>query len=54
MTLRKRVGAFSDEELRILLVEAGALKVTGENETELWYLKEREGERKNSVKNGYS
>lgn len=54
VTLRKRVGAYSDEELRILLTEVGALKSQSKEGEELWYLKERDHERKNPTKKGYS
>lgn len=54
ITLRKRVGAYSDDELRILLTEVGALKSLRDDGIELWYLKERNKERKNPSKEGYS
>ncbi len=53
-TLRKRVGAYSDEELRILLTEVGALKVQSDNGDELWYLRKRNNERNKPSKKGYS
>lgn len=54
VTIRKRVGAYSDEELRLFLIEIGALKVTSVEGIEFWYLKERNEERKNPTKEGYS
>jgi hypothetical protein len=54
VTLRKRVGAYSDAELRILLTEVGAIKTQSTDGTEYWYLKERDHERKNPTKKGYS
>lgn len=54
VTLRKRVGAYSDDELRILLTEVGAIKTQSADGTELWYLKERDQERKNPSTPGYS
>lgn len=53
-TLRKRIGAYSDEELRILLTEVGAIKSQSKDGTEFWYLKEREHERKNAIAKGYA
>ena len=47
-TLTKRVGGFSDDEIRLLLHEIGAKKVIRpEDYSEWWYLKEREQERVN-------
>ena len=54
LTIRKRVGAYSDDELRILLTEVGGLKSQSTDGTELWYLKERDSERKNPIKKGFS
>lgn len=54
VTLRKRIGAYSDDELRILLTEVGAIKSQSKDGTEFWYLKERESERKNAIKKGYA
>ncbi|MFY0604099.1 MAG: hypothetical protein JXQ93_09120 [Flavobacteriaceae bacterium] len=54
VTIRKRVGAYSDDDLRILLIEVGALKSQSKDGTELWYLKERDQERNNPTKKGYS
>lgn len=54
ITLRKRIGAYSDDELRIFLVEVGALTSKSYNGEELWYLKERNSERNNPSKEGYS
>lgn len=54
-TIRKRVGAFSDEKLRLFLVEVvGGIKILGnKNGLEYWYLKSREVERPNSTPEGY-
>ncbi|MDT7832139.1 hypothetical protein RQM59_07085 [Flavobacteriaceae bacterium S356] len=54
VTLRKRIGAYSDDDLRILLTEVGAIKSQAKDGTELWYLKERNDERKNAIKKGYN
>lgn len=54
ITLRKRIGAYSDDELRILLAEVGALKVEAKSGEERWYLKERNDERVNPAREGYS
>lgn len=54
-TIRKRIGAFNDDELRVLLTEVGGVKVESKtNKEEYWYLKERNNERKNPTKDGYS
>ena len=42
--IRKRIGGYTDDELRQLLHEVGAKK-TSNQQNELWYLKERENER---------
>lgn len=52
-TIRKRIGAFNDDELRVLLIEIGGIKVESKG-VEYWYLKERNDERKNPSKEGYS
>jgi len=39
--IRKRIGGFDDEELRKLLVRAGAVRFEGENSKELWGLIQR-------------
>jgi hypothetical protein len=39
--IKRRVGGFADEQLRQLLVRAGALSFQGEGGKELWGLKER-------------
>lgn len=54
VTLRKRIGAYSDDDLRILLTEVGAIKSQSKDGTEFWYLKEREHERKNAIEKGYA
>lgn len=54
VTLRKRIGAYSDDELRILLTEVGAIKTQSSDGIEFWYLKEREQERSKPSKPGYS
>ena len=53
-TLEKRIGAYQGEELRRLLIEVGALRTQSQSGEEFWYLKEREQERKNPKKEGYS
>jgi len=53
-TIRKRIGAYSDEELRLILIEVGGIKVKSKNGEEIWYLKERNNDRKNPSKEGYS
>lgn len=52
-TIRKRIGAFSDDELRVLLVEIGGKKSQNKKGKETWYLKTRETERQNSINKGY-
>lgn len=52
-TIKKRIGAFSDEELRLLLIEVGAKKSENTKGEETWYLKSREAERPNSIKPGF-
>jgi hypothetical protein len=39
--IQKRLGGFADDELRKLLVRAGAVRFTSSNEEELWGLIER-------------
>lgn len=44
--LKKRIGGFSDDEIRQILHEIGAEKITrSDDNSEWWYLKERELER---------
>lgn len=43
--LRKHLGGFEDDELRKILVRAGAVRVYREDETEWWYLLSRTEER---------
>lgn len=51
-TLRDRIGAYSEEELRRFLIELDAVK-TNVNGEEHWHLKSRESELKNPPKRGY-
>ena len=45
-SIRKRVGGYSDDEVRLLLHEVGAKKTSRkDSEEEWWYLKSREQER---------
>lgn len=44
--LRKRVGGYTDDELRKMLHEVGAKKSTSRTDDEWWYLKDRAEERK--------
>ena len=53
-TLEKRLGAYEGESLRKLLIEVGALRSQSATGEEMWYLKEREQERRNPKKEGYS
>jgi len=39
--IKKRLGGFEDDELRKILVRAGAVRFTGENDHELWGLLNR-------------
>lgn len=43
-TLRKRIGGYTDEELRKILHEIEAKKTKNNKSEEIWYLKEREDE----------
>lgn len=44
--LKQKIGGYSDDEIRQLLHEVGAIKTTRKKDnTEWWYLKEREDER---------
>ncbi|GGC75787.1 hypothetical protein GCM10011387_31950 [Pedobacter quisquiliarum] len=52
-TLRKRTGAFTDDELRLLLTELGAIKGISKNNNEIWYLRTREDERPKPARKGY-
>jgi hypothetical protein len=45
--VKRRVGGFSDDELRQLLVRAGALRFEGSDGDELWGLRERNQDRLN-------
>jgi hypothetical protein len=45
--IKNRVGGFSDDDLRQLLVRAGALRFEGSNGDELWGLRERNQDRLN-------
>lgn len=54
VTLRKRIGAYSDDELRVFLAEVGAVTSKSKKGEELWYLKERNSERNSPAKKGYS
>lgn len=42
--LRERLGGFTDDELRKILVRAGATRIIRKNKTEWWRLLEREEE----------
>ena len=53
-TLKRRIGAFNDDELRHLLLEIDALKSEKKDGEEYWYLKERENERKNATPKKYN
>ena len=44
-SIRKRVGGYTDNELRILLHEVGAKKSASRTDDEWWYLKDRQAER---------
>jgi len=39
--IKRRIGGFEDNELRQLLVRAGAIRFEGEGDRELWGLVER-------------
>jgi hypothetical protein len=43
--IRTRLGGFEDNELRKLLVRAGAIRFTGEGGRELWRLREKNEDR---------
>lgn len=44
--LSRRIGGYTDDEIKQLLHEIGAIRVIrSEDNSEWWYLKEREGER---------
>ena len=46
--LKGKIGGFSDDEIRKILLEIGAIKTTRkEDDSEWWYLKERRDERNN-------
>ncbi len=44
--LKQPIGGYSDDEVRQLLHEIGAMKVSSRDGTEWWYLLSRENERK--------
>ena len=46
--IKARIGGFEDDELRRLLVRAGALRFKGKDGGELWGLRSRNSERLNS------
>jgi hypothetical protein len=46
--IQRRVGGFEDDELRKLLVRAGAVRFYGENNVEFWGLIERNEARVNT------
>jgi hypothetical protein len=50
-TLRKRIGGYTDVELRKILHELGAKKSTNKAGEEVWYLKVREAEWIEKIKN---
>ena len=50
--LKKRIGGYSEDEIRQVLHEIGALKaIRTEDKSEWWYLKERQEERNEKRKN---
>jgi len=51
--LTQKIGGYSDDEIRQLLHEVGAIKtIRKKDNTEWWYLKEREEERLKHIKQG--
>ena len=50
-TIRKRIGGYTDDELKLLLHEVGAKKSISRTDDEWWYLKDRTEERNEKRKN---